>query len=71
MERLEAVIIDLVEEVDDSYTATICGSYRRGAVSSGDIDILLTHPDFKAEDGKKVRRYLVLMLISPGLAEID
>ncbi|XP_071829199.1 DNA polymerase beta-like [Apostichopus japonicus] len=53
MERLEAVIIDLVEEVDDSYTATICGSYRRGAVSSGDIDILLTHPDFKAEDGKK------------------
>lgn len=53
MEKLERIITDEVKGIDDNYTATICGSYRRGAASSGDIDILLTHPDFTSEDGKK------------------
>lgn len=53
MEKLESFILGEVQNVDENYTTTICGSYRRGAASSGDIDILLTHPDFKAEDGKK------------------
>lgn len=28
---------------------TICGSYRRGKSSSGDIDVLITHPTFKTK----------------------
>jgi len=28
----------------------VCGSYRRGLEASGDIDILLTHSDFKQSD---------------------
>uniref|UniRef100_A0A8C5C9W8 DNA polymerase n=1 Tax=Gadus morhua TaxID=8049 RepID=A0A8C5C9W8_GADMO len=35
------------------YIGTICGSYRRGAPSSGDIDILLTHPNYTAESEKQ------------------
>ena len=33
-----------VESVDGKYVMTVCGSYRRGATTSGDIDILLSHP---------------------------
>ncbi|KAG9330355.1 hypothetical protein JZ751_025658 [Albula glossodonta] len=46
MEKMEALILAELESVDPEYIGTICGSYRRGAESSGDIDILLTHPDF-------------------------
>ena len=55
MTQLETKIKSEVSSLDPEYVATICGSYRRGAKSSGDIDILLTHPEFKAVDGKKVR----------------
>ena len=40
------VIKRAVKEViglSKKYTATVCGSYRRGLPSSGDVDFLLTH----------------------------
>ncbi|CAH1795220.1 unnamed protein product [Owenia fusiformis] len=49
---LEAYVLTAVEMVDKEYTAKICGSFRRGAASSGDIDILLTHPAFTSTDKK-------------------
>ncbi|KAG9330343.1 hypothetical protein JZ751_012727 [Albula glossodonta] len=49
MEKMEALILAELESVDPEYIGTICGSYRRGAESSGDIDILLTHPDFTSQ----------------------
>uniref|UniRef100_A0A8C9U0G2 DNA polymerase n=1 Tax=Scleropages formosus TaxID=113540 RepID=A0A8C9U0G2_SCLFO len=41
--------------LDSEYIGTICGSYRRGAASSGDIDILLTHPSFTSQSEKQPR----------------
>jgi hypothetical protein len=35
-----------VRLIDEKYTTTVCGSFRRGADSSGDIDILITHPTY-------------------------
>ena len=35
----------VLSALDDQFEATVVGSYRRGAASSGDIDILLTLPD--------------------------
>lgn len=44
-----------IKELCNDYLITICGSYRRGKEESGDIDVLITHPDYtsKAKDVKK------------------
>jgi len=53
MKLLERYIMAVVKQLDNEYHVTICGSYRRGAKSSGDIDILLTHPSYTADDDDK------------------
>lgn len=53
METMEALILKELKLVDPLYIGTICGSYRRGAQSSGDIDILLTHPDYTSQSEKQ------------------
>uniref|UniRef100_A0A6I8Q3Q0 DNA polymerase n=1 Tax=Xenopus tropicalis TaxID=8364 RepID=A0A6I8Q3Q0_XENTR len=45
--------IDRIKILDPQYIATVCGSFRRGAESSGDMDVLLTHPDFTSESAKQ------------------
>eukprot|EP01147_Barroeca_monosierra_P010381 gene10381-2513_t len=50
--RLSEQALKYVAEVDSDLRAEVCGSYRRGASSSGDIDILMTHPKFTSEDKK-------------------
>jgi len=48
------VLFDTIKDIslslDKKYILEVCGSYRRGAESSGDVDILLTHQDFKHSD---------------------
>nr|XP_033805332.1 DNA polymerase beta isoform X2 [Geotrypetes seraphini] len=53
MLQMQAIILKEVGKQDPDYIATICGSFRRGAESSGDIDILLTHPAFTSESAKQ------------------
>ncbi|KAM9823459.1 DNA polymerase beta [Syngnathus typhle] len=53
MEKMEALILEELTKINGDYIGTICGSYRRGATSSGDIDILLTHPDFTSQTEKQ------------------
>ncbi len=45
MEKHDETIHNIVKKVDPKIIATITGSYRRNAPDSGDIDMLLTHPD--------------------------
>jgi len=45
-EKLEKSVLNF----DPQYEMVVCGSYRRGLEASGDIDILLTHSDFKQSD---------------------
>ena len=49
IKQLEHKIRKRVNKLDKKYVMTVCGSYRREAESSGDVDILLTHPSFVVE----------------------
>nr|XP_056716257.1 DNA polymerase beta [Euleptes europaea] len=53
MLEMQEIVLNEVKKVDPTYIATVCGSFRRGAESSGDMDILLTHPDFTSESSKQ------------------
>lgn len=53
MVKMQAIALREVEKLDSKYVATVCGSFRRGAESSGDMDILLTHPDYTSESLKR------------------
>ncbi|KAK7506743.1 hypothetical protein BaRGS_00002218 [Batillaria attramentaria] len=52
MLQLKDLALKEIKKLDDEYTAEVCGSFRRGAANSGDIDILLTHPSYTSTSGK-------------------
>ncbi|XP_071536953.1 DNA polymerase beta-like [Panulirus ornatus] len=53
VEKIEEQLNKHITSLDPDYIVTICGSYRRGAKTSGDVDALLTHPSHTSESGKK------------------
>ncbi|KAG9488625.1 DNA polymerase beta [Eleutherodactylus coqui] len=53
MLKMQDIVLEKVKNLDSEYLATVCGSFRRGAQSSGDMDILLTHPDFMSDSPKQ------------------
>ncbi|CAF0996899.1 unnamed protein product, partial [Brachionus calyciflorus] len=56
MVRMKDLIMKEISLVDKEFIATICGSFRRGAESSGDIDILLTHPEYMSTSPQKITK---------------
>ncbi|XP_063586426.1 DNA polymerase beta-like [Penaeus indicus] len=53
IERIEDEVRKQINEIDSKFIITICGSYRRGAKSSGDVDVLLTHPAYTSDTEKR------------------
>ena len=47
-----------IKQHDPDMTFQIVGSYRRGVVSSGDIDVLVTHPENKKDAFEKIIKHL-------------
>jgi hypothetical protein len=53
MIKLQDSAFSHIKSVDEKLVANVCGSFRRGAASSGDIDILVGHPRYTSEVKKK------------------
>lgn len=56
MVKHENFLLEKINANDSGLTSKVCGSYRRGAESSGDIDVLLTHSDFKSSSPKDAKK---------------
>ncbi|KAE8747804.1 hypothetical protein FOCC_FOCC005416 [Frankliniella occidentalis] len=59
IEKVENILFDEISALDSNYIVTICGSYRRGKLESGDIDVLITHPSFTSDVKPKSKAYLL------------
>ena len=71
MIQLKDLIICEIDKIDQDYIATVCGSFRRGAESSGDIDILLTHPNFVSSSHVKENKKSIFNLLKDKVIDSD
>lgn len=69
IQKMERIIDRTIQNLDKYYSITVCGSYRRGKKSSGDIDILLTHERYSSNKMKSPGDYLKNVVIA--LQEIN
>lgn len=70
--KIETKLKKYVAKIDEDLIITVCGSYRRGLLTSGDIDVLITHPDLKTqedidENGKEYLINIINKLTKRGL----
>nr|ACO12660.1 DNA polymerase beta [Lepeophtheirus salmonis] len=67
VDSLHLLLREHIGELDKTYTMTICGSYRRGLPTSGDVDVLLTHDSFTSSstnDSQKKGHHLAKVVSS-------
>ncbi|KAK4292588.1 hypothetical protein Pmani_034659 [Petrolisthes manimaculis] len=69
IEVIEKSLKQHIEALDPEYIITICGSYRRGAESSGDVDALVTHPSYTSseEGGERTGKNGILYQVVEAL----
>ncbi|KAJ8916042.1 hypothetical protein NQ315_010910 [Exocentrus adspersus] len=67
IEQIESVINKELKAMDHDLKITICGSYRRGKAESGDIDTLITHPNFTSDKVDKKHKNNMLKNIVTAL----
>ncbi|KAF2971209.1 hypothetical protein GQX73_g2342 [Xylaria multiplex] len=50
VENIAAVILEHTNKIRSGFQMVIVGGYRRGKASSGDVDVILSHPDSSATE---------------------
>jgi DNA polymerase/3'-5' exonuclease PolX len=63
---IAAEVLSVAQSIDPALEVEACGSYRRGRPDSGDVDLLVTHPDNFPASSSVIRR-LVELLTQRGL----
>lgn len=63
IEKIEKKLVKYIKEINPKLEIIICGSYRRGKLSSGDIDMLVLLPELKTEEDIKINDINYLNLI--------
>lgn len=72
MTQLERCLLEIANECHPDLLLTTCGSYRRGAEVSGDIDVLVTMKNWETGRGKpKVMDQFVTLLRRKGFFTDD
>jgi DNA polymerase beta len=67
---IKELLVEEIKKIDSQYEVEICGSYRRGAQTSGDIDVLLTHPSYVLRQKNKTKLESLLRPIVDKLESI-
>lgn len=60
IEFTEKFLKRVITRINSELILTVCGSYRRGKTTSGDIDTLITHPKIKTEEDFKNSKLNIL-----------
>ncbi|EGC35076.1 hypothetical protein DICPUDRAFT_33968 [Dictyostelium purpureum] len=60
IEVFEKLVSNSLFSIDPNIISQVCGSYRRGLESSGDIDILISHPNFTLEMKDKKKTFNII-----------
>jgi DNA polymerase/3'-5' exonuclease PolX len=63
IDKINDLLQKTKDQVDPNLLLEICGSYRRGRPVSSDIDVLLTHPNYKTEESLQFAPLFLSMLI--------
>lgn len=67
IDKMKKILDKEIHLIDKKLVFEICGSYRRGALESGDIDILVSHPDYQNHiSDKKFLQKIVKSLTKSG-----
>jgi len=60
--EIHEYLLDLMLKIDINLFGTICGSYRRLKETSGDIDLIIIHQNYKTNEDKLKINYLDLVI---------
>lgn len=63
IQKIEKKLIKYIQEINPKIEIIICGSYRRGKLNSGDIDMLVLLPELKTDSDIKKSEINYLNLI--------
>lgn len=64
IDEIKSYLKTIFQKMDNNLIFDICGSYRRGAIESGDIDILISHKNYlKNIEKQNILKNIVSLLI--------
>jgi DNA polymerase/3'-5' exonuclease PolX len=70
MEKHNEFIKDTIKKIDENYIVELAGSFRRNEKDSGDIDVLITHPDGTIDHDENFKKIIEAFVKSGYVTDI-